>query len=500
MPTRKREAVDAVVVGSGPNGLASAVTLARAGLEVIVFEASTTVGGGARTLDLGLTDAGVQHDICSAVHPLALASPFLAEFDLPTRGVEIKVPEISYAQPLDGARAGLAWRDLERTIDQLPGDEGRDWKRVFAPLVRRANTVVDLALSDKRSLPPGLLTRQGAAGAAQFMGALLAHGTVLANRLLPGETSAALLTGVGAHAIAPMPSFASAGTAIMLATLAHTVGWGLPVGGSQAITDCLIADLVNHGGVIITDSPITTWKQLPRARAYLFDTTPRALAGIWADRLPQSYARALKRFPYGAAASKVDFVLSEPVPWAVADVGRSGTVHIGGTREEMVQAEAQINAGKHAQEPMVLVSEPAQVVASRAVGKLRPLWSYAHVPAGSPRDVTEDVISQIERFAPGFRDVIVASRCIPAAELSQHNMNYVGGDIAAGALTMYRMVARPTPRLNPYWAGIPGVYICSSSTPPGPGVHGMNGWHAARRALAERFEIHSPPSVAPVPM
>lgn len=497
MNATPRESVDAVIIGSGPNGLAAAVTLARAGLEVVVYEGSETIGGGARTLDLGLTDVGVVHDICSAVHPLALASPFLAEFDVRARGVEIVVPEISYAQPLDGTRAGLAWQDLDRTSADLPGEEGRHWHSVFAPLVRRAETIVDISLSDKRSLPGGILTPRGVAGTAQFGRALLTHGTSLWNRTLPGETSAALFTGVGAHAIAPMPSLASAGTAIMLATLAHTVGWGLPVGGSQAIVDALVADLNAHGGRVVPGRPITTWRELPRARAYLFDTTPRALVDIWAEKMPSAAARALNRFPYGAAAAKVDFVLSEPVPWAVPDVGRTGTVHIGGTRAQMALAEAQVNAGQHADAPMVLASEPAQVIASRRVGNLRPLWTYAHVPAGSTRDVTEDITAQIERFAPGFRDVIVASRCIPAAQMSAHNANYIGGDIAAGAITMYRMVARPTPWLNPYRGGIPGVYLCSSSTPPAPGVHGMNGWHAARRVLAERFGVTTPPSLAP---
>src|SRR5690625_117538 len=489
--------VEAVVIGSGPNGLAAAVTLARAGVQVVVYEAEDTLGGGARTLDLGLTDAGVQHDLCSAVHPLALASPFFEEFDVRARGVEIVAPEISYAQPLTGQPAGVAWRDLDQTVADLPGTEGEDWRRLLGPLGRTPETVIELALSDKRSLPAPFRSRSGLAGAARFARAALSQGTRLWNRALPGTTSAALLTGVGAHAIAPMPSLGSAGTALMLGTLAHTVGWGLPVGGSQAIVTALAADLQAHGGAVVTGRRVRSWRELPRARAYLFDTTPRALTEIWAEKMPPRAARTLRKFPYGPGAAKVDFVLSEPVPWKDARLHRAGTVHVGGDRAEMALAEAEVNRGRHARAPMVLASEPAQVVASRQVGRARPLWTYAHVPAGSTRDVTEDVTRQIERFAPGFRDVIVASRAIPAAGLADHNANYIDGDIAAGAIPRFRMLARPTPWRNPYSGAIPGVYLCSSSTPPGPGVHGMNGWYAAIRALRQRFGIVDPPALAP---
>lgn len=489
--------VDAVVIGSGPNGLAAAVTLARAGLEVEVLEAQETIGGGARTLDLGLTDVGVEHDLCSAVHPLALASPFFAEFDVVSRGVQIVAPELSYAQPLDGKRAGLAWRDLDRTIDELPRGEGKDWRRVMGPLVERSQTVIDLALSDKRSIPESVRSFRGIAAALRFGRTFLSQGTRLWDRALPGETSAALLTGVGAHAVAPMPSLGSAGTALLLGALAHTVGWGLPVGGSQSIINAMVEDLEAHGGRVTTGRSITTWRQLPRARAYIFDTTPRALTRIWGEQMPVRAARALNRFPYGAAAAKVDFVLSEPVPWKDPELQHTGTVHVGGNRADMVEAEARVNRGRHAEAPMVLASEPARVIGSRRVGELRPFWTYAHVPAGSDRDMTEPITRQIERFAPGFRDVVVNSRAVPASQMSEHNANYIGGDFAAGAISMYRMIARPTPWLNPYSGAIPGVYLCSSSTPPGPGVHGMNGWYAAIRALRQRFGITAPPSLAP---
>lgn len=494
-----REVMDAVVVGSGPSGLAAAVTLARAGLGVVVYEANATIGGGARTLDLGLDDSGVIHDLGSAVHPLALASPFFRAFDLPACGVELVVPEASYAHPLDGGRAAIAWRDLDRTVADLPSGQGRRWRGVFGPLVERGDEVIGLALSDKRSLPEQLRSPAGLGAGARFAAGMLAHGTRLSHALVPGEESGALLGGVAAHAASPLPSFGAAGAALFLGTLGHTTGWGLAPGGAQAMTDALAADLLAHGGRIVPGAPITTWRELPRARAYLFDTSPRAVARIWGERMPPRAARALRRFPYGAASAKVDFVLSEPVPWEDPRVGRTATVHVGGSRLEMARAEAEVAAGRHASAPMVIASDPAQTVPAREVAGLRPLWAYAHVPAGSPRDVTEEVTRQIERFAPGFRDVVVASHPTPAREVERLNANYIGGDVASGAVNLYRYLARPTPWPNPYSGGIPGVYLCSASTPPGPGVHGMNGWHAATRALRQRFGITTPPSLSPEP-
>ncbi|ACQ79079.1 dehydrogenase [Beutenbergia cavernae DSM 12333] len=492
----QRTEVDVVVVGSGPNGLAAAVTMARAGLGVQVLEAEDTLGGGARTLDLQLTDVGVTHDICSAVHPLALASPFFEAFDLPSRGVGLTVPEVAYAQPLDGGRAGVAYHDLERTAVGL-GRDGAAWRAFMTPLMRHQREVIAVSLSDKRSIPRELLSPGGIAGALTFGSRLLEQGSRAWNARFSDDEAPALLTGVSAHAIARMPAFAPAGTAIMLASLAHTVGWPLPVGGSQAITDAMLDDLRAHGGDVRTGVRVSDWRELPRARAYLFDTTPRTVLEVWKDRVPTAAASALGRFPHGPGAAKVDFVLDGPVPWTHPEVGAAGTIHVGGTRAQMAAAEEAVHRGRHAAAPMVLASDPSVVVPSREIAGLRPFWTYAHVPAGSTRDVTEDVTAQIERFAPGFRDVVVASRCVPAAEMAQHNANYVGGDIAAGAVTFYRMVARPTLRADPYAVGIPGVYLCSASTTPAPGVHGMNGWYAAGRALRARFGIRRTPDLSP---
>jgi len=491
------ENLDAVVVGSGPNGLAAAVTLARAGLAVRVLEAQPTVGGGSRTLDLGL-GAGLVHDVCSAVHPLAWASPFFEAFDLAARGVELLAPEVSYAHPLDGGRAGVAYRDLDRTVDRLGGRDGTAWRALLGPLADGWRDVVALALGDKRTVPGRVLRPDGAAVAARFGAAVLEQGSGAWRRRFDGEEAGALLTGVAAHAITPLPSLAGAGTALLLAALGHAPGgWPVPRGGSGTIVAALVEDLRAHGGDVVTGHRVASRADLPRARAYVFDTTPRVVADVFGDRLSPRTEASLRRFRHGDAAAKVDLVLSGPVPWADPEVARAGTVHVGGTRGEMASAESDVHAGRHAERPVVLVSDPTVVDPGRAAGGLRPLWTYAHVPAGSTRDVTQDVLAQLERFAPGVRDLVVASRCVPAAEMSRHDESYVDGDIAGGAVTMWQMVARPTPRVDPYAVGLEGVYLCSASTPPGPGVHGLGGWHAARRVLRREFDVRHDPDLRP---
>jgi phytoene dehydrogenase-like protein len=320
--------------------------------------------------------------------------------------------------------------------------------------------------------------------AVRFGLAALEQGTPAWNLRFKGDEAPALLTGIAAHTITSLPSMAGAGTALLLGALAHAEkGWPIPRGGSGAIVGALVADLEAHGGEVVTGRPVRTEADLPPARAYVFDTTPRTLVEVFADRMPDRAARSLNAFGYGNAASKVDFVLSGPVPWKHPDVGRAGTVHVGGTRREMAVAEREVHAGRHAARPVVLLSDPVVVDETREVGGLRPLWTYTHVPAGSTVDQTEAITAQIERFAPGFRDRVVATAVRTTTQFTEYNANYVGGDIMTGATDAARLVFGPRPTLQPYDTGVPGHYLCSAATPPGAGAHGMCGAHAAARAL-----------------
>ncbi len=476
--------VDVTVVGSGPNGLTAAVILARAGLSVRVIEAQDTAGGGARTLP-DPEFPGVTHDICSAVHPLALASPFFADYDLPARGVQLSVPDISYANPLPDRPAAIGYRDIARTSAELA--EGDSWRRLLGPLSDDCDGVVGLLLGDKRSIPPSI------PAALKVAPRLLAQGSPLWGTL-KGEDARALFTGVAAHTISRMPSLVAAGAGLMLATLAHAVGWPIPIGGSQAIPDALIADLRAHGGELVLGEEVTT----PPGGVVLFDTAPTALLSIYGASLPPRYAKALRGYRYGPGVAKVDFVLSGEIPWRDERLALAPTLHLGGSRSQMALAEAEIAAGRHPEWPMVLAALPHLADPGRidSAGR-RPLWSYAHVPAGSTVDMAETVTGIFERFAPGFRDVVVAVRSVPAAGLSEHNANLVGGDIGVGGNNMRSAIAGPTPRLNPWSTPIPKAYLCSSAAPPGGGVHGMAGFYAARTVLKREFGIRDLPRLTP---
>lgn len=478
---------DAVIVGSGPNGLTAAVTLARAGLQVQVLEAESTSGGGTRTLPFrggDSTDPAVVHDLCSAVHPLVAGSPFFSEFDLTSRGVDFVVPPISYAHVLDGRCAAVAYRDIDRTATGL-GTDGPAWRALFQPLVEHSDQILDL-IFQQRITDPGL-TR-----AIPALVRMISQQTPVWNLSWRGEAAPALLAGVAGHAGSRIPGLVSAGTLLMLAMLAHQTGWPIPVGGSRAISAALEQDLTVHGGVIRTDHRIGSYRQLPPARVYLFDTDPTSMAEI----LGSVSGRATNNRAAGVGVAKVDFELTGPVPWADPELGRAGTVHLGGRRAVLARREKAMRAG-NAGHGLILASDPAVFDPSRIAQGRRPFWTYAHVAYGSAEDVGAAVQREIEAAAPGFSDLVAQRRTIPAAVMSQHNANYRGGDIALGLRSGPDALFGTTRRFNPYTTGHHGVFLCSAATPPGPGVHGMSGYRAALTALRKCFGIRHPPSLAP---
>ena len=478
---------DAIIVGSGPNGLSAAVTLARAGLKVIVFERNATIGGGSRTSELTLP--GFLHDVCSAVHPMALASGFFRRFKLDER-IDLRVPEVSYGHPLDGGRAGIAWRDLDRTAEGL-GVDGPAFKSLMGPLVANADRVAQFTGSQLLQLPRHPVT------AALFGLRALEQGSPAWNLRFRQDVAPAMLSGVGAHSIRPMPSLSTAGAALSLGTYAHAHGWPIPIGGSQSIVNALADDLRAHGGEIVTDTEIFSLDELPSSKAVLLDVSARAMLKL--ATLPPEYARRVERFRFGNAVAKVDFALSGPVPWTNADLHRAGTLHVGGSRSEIAAAEADVAAGRHSASPYVLVAQPSIADPTRAPAGNHVLWAYTHVPRNSTVDQTEAITAQIERFAPGFRELILARSSMTARDMENYNPNYVGGDIAAGGASFAQLVKRPVLSPEPWRTPAPGVYLCSSSTPPGPGVHGLPGYYAARSALRHEFGIAAAPSLAPTP-
>lgn len=470
------DATDAVVVGSGPNGLAAAIELARAGLSVTVYEASDTPGGGARSAEL--TVPGVVHDICSAFHPFAMASPFLTSLPLADFGLEWCHPEIDLVHPLDGGDAVALHRSLDDTVAGL-GADGEKWRRRFAPVVRRLDDLAPEFLGPILHIPrhPLLLARFG-------MAAMLPAKTLA--RTLGSERARALFAGSAAHAFRPLDTVASAAVGVALTAVAHRHGWPVARGGSQAITDAMVGYLESLGGRVIVDHRVTALEELDDARVRVFDVAPSAMVDIAGDRLPTRVRRAYRRFRHGPGAFKVDLAVEGGVPWEAEAAHQAGTLHLGGSFAEIAAAEADVDAGRMPERPFVLVGQQYLADPSRSAGDVHPVWAYAHVPAGYDRDATEAVIAQIERFAPGVRERIVATVSTGSAELAAQNANYVGGDIGTGANDLRQLIFRPRPALDPYATGIPGVALCSAATPPGAGVHGMAGFHAAHSALRTR--------------
>ncbi|WP_461173150.1 NAD(P)/FAD-dependent oxidoreductase [Arthrobacter sp. Z1-9] len=473
---------DVAVVGAGPNGLAAAAVMARAGLSVELFEAGKTIGGGTRTSEL--MQPGHFHDVCSAVHPMAVASPFFKAFEL-SRRVNLITPDLSYGSPLDGGRAALAYRSLDRTADGL-GRDGAAYRQLMAPLVSRIDDIMDFTQNQLLRIPRNPLA------AGLFGLRTVEQGTGLWNTRFKEKYAPALLAGVAAHAISHLPSLAASGAGLMLGALGHAGGWPIPEGGSASIAAALAEDITAHGGVIHTDAPIGRLEDLPPARTILLDVAPQGLLNMAGNVLPARYRGALESFRYGNGSCKVDFILSGPVPWAAAELADAGTIHLGGTRAEVARAENDVVKGKHPDRPYVLVAQQSRFDSGRAPAGHHTLWAYCHVPSGSTRDMTEAITAQLERFAPGFRDVVVESRAITAAGLAKYNRNYVGGDFSAGTMDVLNLVQRPVVSPVPWRTPLRGVYLCSSSTPPGPGVTGMPGFHAARYALRDMFGLPVP--------
>ncbi len=462
----------AIVVGSGPNGLAAAAYLARAGVSVTVLEAADTIGGGTRTTEAIVP--GLKHDQCSAIHQIAASAPFLAS--LGDNAPRWLTPEIDCVHPLDDGSAGVLHRSLEQTAAGLGSDGGR-WQRLFGTLTSGFDQLFAEVTQPVLRVPrhPVLSGRFGAASALPA--------TTLA-RVWGDEQTKALFAGVAAHAFHPLNRPMTSAIGLMLLAAGHVNGWVVAEGGSQTITDGLATDLQQHGGKVVTGHRVRSARDLEPHDLLLLDVAPSAAADILGDQLPKRVERAYRRFRHGPAAFKVDFAIEGGVPWAAEPARRAGTVHLGGPMAEVVANEAAIHRGIMPDQPFVLISQQYLVDASRSVGDVHPLWTYAHVPYGYTGDATEAIIGQIERFAPGFRDRLVGTAVRSTTELSVENPNFIGGDIIGGASTPTQLVFRPRLTTDPYFTGVPGAFLCSASTPPGAGAHGLCGVNAAKRALA----------------
>jgi phytoene dehydrogenase-like protein len=464
---------DVVVVGAGPNGLAAALTCAKAGRSVLVLEAKDTIGGGARTA--ALTLPGFAHDVCSAIHPLAAVSPFFREAGLEAHGLELLHAEVALAHPLDDGRAGVLHRSLGQTAAGL-GPDGPAWERHVGWVARRWEALASSVLGPLLRVPRHPLTMAGVG----LRGLLPA--TTFA-RAFRTDEARGLFGGASAHAFLPLNRPLTTSMGLMLLASGHVAGWPVAKGGSQAIVDAMADQLEALGGRIETGRLVRTMADLPPSRAVLFDVTPKQLLDICGDDLPSGYRRRLGRFRYGPGVFKIDYALSEPVPWTNADCRRAGSLHVGGTIEEVAAAEAEVAAGRHPDRPFVLVGQQSLADSTRAPAGQHTLWVYCHVPNGSDVDMTDAVERQLERFAPGFRDVVLARHTAGNAWYEAHNPNIIGGDIAGGSHGGLQLVMRPRPGVPPYRTPNPRLYLCSSSTPPGAGGHGMCGMQAANAAL-----------------
>jgi phytoene dehydrogenase-like protein len=469
----QRTQYDAVIVGAGPNGLAAAVTLAQQGRSVVIYEAAETIGGGTRTAELTLP--GFKHDVCSAIHPLGKASPFFRSLSLDSYGLQWIQPPASFAHPLDDGTAVLLWPDIAATADQLGADE-KAYLRLMEPFVRDWQDLFREILGPLRPPRRPLLM-------ARFAALAIRSARGLINARFRDVRSRALLAGLAGHSMMPLEQPITFAFALVEGVLGHAVGWPLAVGGSQSIANSLSSFLESMGVEIITGTKIESLDELPAARAILLDTAPRDLIQIAGDRLPAGYQKRLGRYRYGPGVFKMDWALDGPVPWQAKACRESAALHIGGTLEEIAEAERKVGQGEHPERPFVIFAQQSLFDSTRAPEGKHTAWGYCHVPNGSSVDMTDRIEAQIERFAPGFRDRILARHTRNSVEMEAYNPNYVGGDINAGLQDLRQIFTRPLPRLSPYTTPLKDLYLCSSATPPGGGVHGMCGYHAARVAL-----------------
>ncbi len=465
----------ACVIGSGPNGVTAAIILAQAGLDTTVFEAEPTIGGGARSAELTLP--GFVHDVCSAVHPWAASSPAFAAFPLAAHGLEWIQPPLALAHPLDDGSAAVMAMSLDETSARL-GRDGAVYRRALAPLVHHWRELLPMIQAPMLRVPahPWLMARFGSLA--------LWPAAPLARALFRGEATRALFAGLAAHAVLPLEAFASAGFGWLLAVVGHAVGWPIPRGGSQAIANALASYFESLGGRVVTNSRIQSLDELGDASLILCDVTPRQFLAIAGDRLPDRFRRKLEAYRYGPGVFKIDWALRAPIPWKASECARAATVHVGGSLDEIAASERSMTGRMPSQRPFVLLAQPSLFDPSRAPSGRHTAWAYCHVPHACTADMTEPIESQVERFAPGFRGCVLARHIMTPADLERHNANLIGGDITGGAHDLRQLVLRPTRMF--YRTPLAGVYLCSSSTPPGGAVHGMCGFNAAHAALRGR--------------
>lgn len=471
---------DAVIVGSGPNGLAAAITLAQAGCSVLVCEANATIGGGARSAELTLP--GFVHDVCSAVHPLAAGSPFFNTLPLERFGLQWIEPDIPLAHPLDNNSAVCLRKDIDVTASQLHNDAAA-YRRLMKPLAKNWQ---DLSVE---FLQPMLHWPRHPVVLARFGILALCPATLLANLLFREEPARALFAGIAAHSFLPLDAPVSSAFGLVLALAGHAVGWPIPRGGSQQISNALAAYLRELGGSIEVNRRIENLRELPKSRVILLDVSVWEFLRIAGPELPPRYRCKLESFRHAPGIFKVDYALSEPIPWKAEACRRAGTLHLGGNLDEIAATEREVARGRTPERPFVLVAQQSLFDDTRAPRGQHTLWAYCHVPLNSDVDMSNQIEAQIERFAPGFRDCILARHKICGADLAKSNPNLAGGDISSGAANLLQLIARPIFSPTPYRTALRGVYLCSASTPPGGGVHGMCGYHAARAALNEVFEL-----------